>query len=57
MEGLMASAAFVAEDGLVGHQGRRGPWSCEDLIPKCRGRQGLPGIQVPRKVYSRNYAG
>jgi hypothetical protein len=25
----MAPAPYVAEDGLVGHQGRRGPWSYE----------------------------
>jgi hypothetical protein len=32
MEGLMAPAAYVAEDGLVWHNGRRGPWSYEGLI-------------------------
>jgi hypothetical protein len=39
MEGSMAPAAYVAEDGLVGHQ-REG--SCEYSMPQCRGR-GMPG--------------
>ena len=29
----MAPAAYVAEDGLVDHHGRRGPWSWECWIP------------------------
>jgi hypothetical protein len=35
----MAPAACVTEDGFV-KTGRRGPWSCEGLIPQCR---GIPG--------------
>jgi hypothetical protein len=27
----MALAAYIAEDGLIG---RRGPWSCEGLMPQ-----------------------
>ena len=30
----MALAAYVAEDGLVSHQWRRGPWSCEGSMPQ-----------------------
>jgi hypothetical protein len=37
----MAPAAYVAEDGLV-ISGRRDPWSCEGLMPQCRGMPG-PG--------------
>jgi hypothetical protein len=32
-KGLMALTAYVAEDALVGHNGRRGPWSCEVSMP------------------------
>ena len=31
----MALAAYVAEDGLVGHQWE--PWSCEGSMPQYRG--------------------
>jgi len=33
----MAPAAYVAEDGLVGHQWEERPWSCEGSMPQCRG--------------------
>jgi hypothetical protein len=33
----MALSAFVAEDGLVDHQWKRGPWSCEVSMPQYRG--------------------
>jgi hypothetical protein len=36
----LALAAYVAEDGLVGHQGEGRPWSCEASMPQCRGRSG-----------------
>jgi hypothetical protein len=36
----MAPAAYVAEDGLSGISGRRGPWSCEGSMPQCRGMPG-----------------
>jgi hypothetical protein len=39
---LMALAAYVADDGLVGHQWRQGPWSCDGSIPQYRGMSG-PG--------------
>jgi hypothetical protein len=44
MVGLMAPAAYVAEDGLVGHQWEERPWvlSCEGSMPQCRGMPG-PG--------------
>jgi hypothetical protein len=46
--GLMAPAAYVAEDGLVGHHGRRGPWSCEGLMPivgECQDQEaGVGGL-------------
>ena len=42
MEGPMTPAAYVAEDDLVGINGRRGPWSCEGLMPQYRGMPG-PG--------------
>jgi hypothetical protein len=37
---LMAPGAFVADDCLVSE--RRGPWSCEGSMPKCKGMPG-PG--------------
>ena len=40
-QGPITPTAYVAEDGLVGHQGEeRGPWSCEGLMPECRGMPG-----------------
>jgi hypothetical protein len=33
----MTLAAYVTEDGLVGHHGRRGPWSWEGSMPQYRG--------------------
>jgi hypothetical protein len=41
----VALAIYVAEDGLVCHQGRRGPWSCEGSRPQYRGMLG-PGMGV-----------
>jgi hypothetical protein len=38
----MALAAYVAEDGLVGHQWEERPRSCEGSMPQCRGMPG-PG--------------
>jgi hypothetical protein len=34
---LMTPAAYVAEDALVSHQGRRDRWSCEGSMPPCKG--------------------
>jgi hypothetical protein len=43
MEGLMALAAYVAEDGLIGHQWEEGLyWSCENSMPQYRGMH-VPG--------------
>lgn len=39
----MASAAHVAEDGLVGHQWEEKPWSCEGSMPQGRGMSGQEG--------------
>jgi hypothetical protein len=37
----MAPAAYIANNGLVGHQWeRRGPWSCEGSMPQYRGMLG-----------------
>jgi hypothetical protein len=37
----MSLAAYVAEDGLVGHHWEeRGPWSCKDYMPQYRGMPG-----------------
>jgi hypothetical protein len=36
----MSQVAYIAEDGLVGHQWRRGPWYCEDHMPQYRGMPG-----------------
>jgi hypothetical protein len=41
----MAPATYVAEDGLVDHQLRRGPWSCEGSRPQYRRMPG-PGMGV-----------
>jgi hypothetical protein len=38
----MSLVAYVPEDGLVGHQWRRGPWSWEDSMPQYREMPG-PG--------------
>jgi hypothetical protein len=35
--GAMSLIAYVAEDGLVGHQWEKRPWSCEDHILQYRG--------------------
>jgi hypothetical protein len=40
MEGLVALAAYVAEDGLVGHQWEEKPLVCESSIPQYRGMSG-----------------
>jgi hypothetical protein len=40
MVGLMALAAYVAEDGLVVINDRRGPWSCEASMPQYRRMPG-----------------
>jgi hypothetical protein len=37
----MVPAEYVAEDGLVGYQWRRSPWSCEGSMPHCRGLGAL----------------
>lgn len=42
MEELMATAACVAEDGLI-INGKGDPWSCEGLMPQCRGMPGREG--------------
>ena len=39
----MAQAAYVAEDGLVGHQWEEKPLSCEGSMSQYRGKPG-PGI-------------
>ena len=39
---MVAPAAYVAEDGLVGYQ-RRGPWFCEGSMLQCRGMPGWGG--------------
>jgi hypothetical protein len=36
----MAPVAYVAKDGLVGHQWRRGPWSSEGSMPQFREMPG-----------------
>jgi hypothetical protein len=36
----VALAIHVAEDGLVSHQWRRGPWSREGSMPQYRGMPG-----------------
>ena len=41
----MALAAYVAGDGLVGHQWEERPWSCEGSMPQYRGMPG-PGMGV-----------
>jgi hypothetical protein len=38
----MYLVAYVAEDGLVGHQWEEKPWSWEDHVPQYRGMPG-PG--------------
>jgi hypothetical protein len=40
MERPMASAAYVAEDGLVGRHWRSGPCAQGCLMPQCRGMPG-----------------
>ena len=43
MEQSMAPDAYVAEDGLVGHQWEEMPWSCQSSMPQCRGMPGCRG--------------
>jgi hypothetical protein len=38
----VALTAYVAEDGLVGHQWDKSSWSCEGSMPQYRGMLG-PG--------------
>jgi hypothetical protein len=40
MVGLLALATYVAEDGLVAINEKRGPWSCEGSMPQYRGMPG-----------------
>jgi hypothetical protein len=42
---LVSLAIYVAEDGLVGHQGEERPLSCEGSMPQYRGMTG-PGMGV-----------
>jgi hypothetical protein len=42
----MAPAAYVAEDGMYGINGSRGPWFCEGLMHQCRGMPGRKGGSV-----------
>jgi hypothetical protein len=48
MVGLMALAAYVAENALAGHQWSRGPWSYKVLCPsigKCQSKEvGVCGL-------------
>ena len=37
MEGLVAPATYVAENGLIQHQWKGGPWSCGGLMPHGEG--------------------
>ena len=39
----MALAAYVAEDGLVGHQREERPRFCEGSMPQYR---GMPGLEM-----------
>ena len=47
MVGLMALAAYLAEDGLIGHQWRRDSWSWQAISPSvgdCQGQEeGMGG--------------
>jgi hypothetical protein len=53
MVGLMAPAAYVAEDGLVGHQREESPSSCEGSMPQCQECQsqevGVGGLVSSRR--------
>jgi len=44
MDRTMAPAPYVAEDGLVGINLRRSPWSCQGLMPHCRGMSKQKGL-------------
>ena len=43
MEGLMAPAVYVAEDGLVRYQWETGSWSHEGSMPHYRRMRGWEG--------------
>jgi hypothetical protein len=36
----MSQAAYVSEDGLVGHQWKEAHWSCKLYMPQYRGTPG-----------------
>jgi hypothetical protein len=36
----MSLAAYVGEDGLVGHHWEEAPWSCKLYMPQYRGTPG-----------------
>jgi hypothetical protein len=38
---LVSLAAYVSEDGLVGHQWKEAHWSCKLYMPQYRGMLGL----------------
>jgi hypothetical protein len=37
---LVSLAAYVAEDGLIGHHWKEAPWSCKLYMPQYRGTPG-----------------
>jgi hypothetical protein len=43
MEGPISLAAYVVEDGLVGHQWEEQPLGLRCLMPQCRGMLGQEG--------------
>jgi hypothetical protein len=53
MEVLLAIAAYIAEDGFVGINGRRVLWSCEGSMPQRRGMSGQEdrslGVEHPHR--------
>jgi hypothetical protein len=45
----MAPAIYVTENGLVGHQWEKGPWSCESSMAQCKEMTGLGRGGAPSK--------
>ena len=39
----MTPAVYVAEDGLIWHQWKGGPWSCEGVMCQHKGMPGHEG--------------
>jgi hypothetical protein len=52
--GTHVFTAYVAENGLIGHQWEEIPWSCEGSMPQFR---GMPGSRSKDWLFSGTWRG